>query len=151
MTYTIVVTNTSATYTLTDVVVSDPDVSGCSPVLGTPITLAPSASQTYVCPNVVINGTTTNTATVTGHFIINNQASASAPQDPGGPVTDNAISDVVVTATDSVTVVAENRLIFLFYSPRLGLLFKVDRTSFGNLSGPCVLQGEIAAFFDGDA
>ncbi len=113
VTYTIVVTNTSATYTLTDVVVSDPDVSGCSPVLGTPITLAPSASQTYVCPNVVINGTTTNTATVTGHFIINNQASASAPQDPGGPVTDNAISDVVVTATDSVTVVAENRLIFL--------------------------------------
>lgn len=113
VTYTIVITNTSATYTLTDVVVSDPDVSGCSPILGTPITLAPLASQTYICPNVVINGTTTNTATVTGHFTINNQASASAPQDPGGPVTDNAITDVVATASDSVTVTAENRLIFL--------------------------------------
>lgn len=113
VTYTIIVTNTSPTYTLTDVVVSDPNVSGCSPALGTPITLAPLASQTYVCPNVVINGTITNTATVTGHFIIDNVASASAPQDPGSPVTDNAITDVIVTASDSVTVIAENRLLFL--------------------------------------
>lgn len=113
VTYTIIVTNTSSTYTLTDVVVSDPGAANCSPALGTPITLAPQASQTYVCPNNVINGTTTNTATVTGHFAINNQAYAASPQDLGGPVTDNAESDVVVTASDSVTVIAENQLIFL--------------------------------------
>ncbi|MBP8058402.1 MAG: DUF11 domain-containing protein [Chloroflexi bacterium] len=113
VTYTIVVTNTSPTYTLTDVVVSDPNVSGCSPVLSTPITLAPLASQTYICPNVVINATTTNTATVTGHFIIINEATASAPQDTGGPVSDNALSDVTVTASDSVTVTTENQIIFI--------------------------------------
>ena len=113
VTYTIIVTNTSAVYTLTDVVVSDPGITGCTPVLGTPITLAPLASQTYVCPNIVINTTTTNTATVTGHFMINNQAYASSPQDTGGPVTDNAETDVVVTASDSVTVIAETRLLFL--------------------------------------
>jgi hypothetical protein len=100
-------------YTLTDVVVSDPGITGCTPVLGTPITLAPLASQTYVCPNIVITTTTTNTATVTGHFMINNQAYASSPQDTGGPVTDNAETDVVVTASDSVTVIAETRLLFL--------------------------------------
>ncbi|MCL4867929.1 MAG: DUF11 domain-containing protein [Anaerolineae bacterium] len=113
VTYTIVITNTSATYTLTNVVVSDPNVSGCSPALGTPITLAPLASQTYVCANVVINGTITNTATVTGHFMINNVAYASAPEDAGGPVSDNAETDVVVTASDSVTVTATNRQIFM--------------------------------------
>lgn len=113
VTYTIIITNTSSTHTLTNVVVSDPGAANCSPALGTPITLSPQASQTYVCPNNVINGTTTNTATVTGHFAINNQASASSPQDPGSPVTANALSDVVVTASDSVTVMAENRLIFL--------------------------------------
>jgi uncharacterized repeat protein (TIGR01451 family) len=104
VTYTITITNTSTSHTLTDVVVSDVDVSGCSPALGAPITLGPQASQTYLCAEVVITDTTTNTATVSAKFLIDNVAYASAPQDPAGPVADNAEVEVIVSASDSATV-----------------------------------------------
>jgi uncharacterized repeat protein (TIGR01451 family) len=104
VTYTITITNTGMVHTLTDVVVSDVDVSGCSPALGAPITLAPQASQTYLCANVVITETTTNTATVSAKFLIDNVAYASAPQDPAGPVADNGEVEVIVSASDSATV-----------------------------------------------
>ena len=116
VTYTLTVTNTSAGYTLNNVMVSDPAVSGCSPALGTPITLAPQESQTYVCPNVVINGSTTNTATVTGVYPIENVAYASAPEDPAGTVSDNAETEVVVSASDSVTVTVRDSG-YLVYIP----------------------------------
>ncbi len=104
VTYTLTVTNPGATVTVSNVVVSDPGVSGCSPALGTPVTLAPQASQSYVCPNVVVDETTTNTATVNGVYGIDNVATASAPEDPLGPVSDNVEVEVAVSASDSVTV-----------------------------------------------
>jgi uncharacterized repeat protein (TIGR01451 family) len=113
VTYTITISNTSPVYTLTDVVVDDPDVTGCVPVLEMPITLAPLAAQTFVCADVVITGSTTNTAMVTGQFVFDNVAFASAPQDPGGPVSANAETAVIVTASASATVTVSDWRIFL--------------------------------------
>jgi uncharacterized repeat protein (TIGR01451 family) len=113
VTYTITITNTSAVHTLTDVVVDDPAVTGCVPALDAPIILAPLASQTFVCADVAITGNTTNTATATGQFVITNVAFASAPQDPGGVVSDGVETAVIVTASASVTVMLSEQLLFL--------------------------------------
>lgn len=113
VTYTIAITNTSPVYTLTDIVVADPDVTGCVPALELPITLAPLASQTFVCADVVITGSATNTATVTGQLVISNVAFATAPQDPAGPVSATATTAVLVNASASATVTVPNWLLFL--------------------------------------
>lgn len=114
VTYTITVTNPHASLTLENVIVDDPDVSGCTPGLGTPITLAPLASQTYVCPDNVLVSDTTNTATVTGGVTLSNSATAVSPQDPGSPVTSNVVENtIVVQASDSVTVTVTGWFIYL--------------------------------------
>jgi uncharacterized repeat protein (TIGR01451 family) len=114
VTYTITVNNPNTSYALTNVTVDDPDVSGCTPDLGTPIDLAPLASQVYVCPNVVINENTTNTATVNAEFQIDNVASASAPEDANSPVDSNVVTTIVdLSASDSATVTVSNYVVYL--------------------------------------
>lgn len=117
VTYTITITNPN-TITLTNVLVNDPDVGGCSPALGTPITLAPAASQVYICANNIISGTTTNIATVTADAQIVNTAAASAPEAPNSPVTSNPVPVTVnleASATATVTVITEQQ--FWLYLP----------------------------------
>lgn len=111
VTYTIAVTNSSAVYTLTNVLVSDPLLSGCDPALDTPLTLAPLATHSFICANVALTGSVTNTATATGQFVITNVAYALAPQDPGGPVSAQVETAVLVTASAAASVtVSEWRL-----------------------------------------
>jgi uncharacterized repeat protein (TIGR01451 family) len=76
VTYTITITNPN-TVTLENVTVSDPDVGSCSPNIGTPISLSPGGTQTYVCPDNVLNEDTTNTATVSAEYAIDNTATSS--------------------------------------------------------------------------
>jgi uncharacterized repeat protein (TIGR01451 family) len=114
VTYTITVTNPNSDLEMANVVVVDPDVSNCSPDLGTPIDLAPLASQTYVCPDVIINESTTNTATVSGELHIENVASASAPEDGNSPVNSNVVTSVVtVSASDSAVVTVSDYVVYL--------------------------------------
>lgn len=113
VTYTIAVTNSSAVYTLTNVLVSDPLLSGCDPALDTPITLAPLATQSFICANVVLTGSVTNTATATGQFVMTNVAYASAPQDPGSPVSAQVETAVLVTASAAASVTVLDWLLYL--------------------------------------
>ena len=85
--------------------VSAPNVSGCTPALGTSQTLAPGASQTYNCPNVTVNSPAATTATATGSLTISNVANASDPDDPGGPKSSSTVNNqVVVTGKRSFAV-----------------------------------------------
>ena len=105
VTYTITVTNPNTLATVENVVVTDPDVSGCTPNLGTPIQLAPLANQVYVCPDVPITGDVTNVAVVTAEYHISNSATASAPEASNSPVTSNIVESIVLmTDSDSATV-----------------------------------------------
>jgi uncharacterized repeat protein (TIGR01451 family) len=105
VTYTIVVSNPHASLTMENVIVDDADVDGCTPALGTPITLGPLDSQTYVCPDNVIVADTTNTATVNGAVTVSNMASAESEQDPSGVITSNEVENtIVVQASDSASV-----------------------------------------------
>ena len=123
VTYTITVTNPNA-ISVENVTVSDPDVSGCTPNLGTPIVLNAGASQTYVCPNIVLTEDTTNTAVVSGEITIGNMATASAPGAVNSPVNSNVTANtVIMTAQDSVTVMVENTNLYL------PAVFKADATN----------------------
>jgi uncharacterized repeat protein (TIGR01451 family) len=113
VTYTITVTNPN-TVTLDNVTVSDPDVSGCTPNIGTPISLSPGASQTYVCPDNVLTEDTTNTATVSAEYAIDNTATAASPDATTSPVDSNTVSNTVdLTAQDSVFVEVEGVDVYL--------------------------------------
>ncbi|HJS29932.1 MAG TPA: hypothetical protein VJ768_09945, partial [Anaerolineales bacterium] len=105
VTYTLTVTNPHGSATLTDVLVTDPDVGTCTPALGIPFDLGPGDSQTFVCPDVVVTETVTNTANVTAELLIENQAQASAPEDPAGVVSSEVVSSpVALAASASATV-----------------------------------------------
>ncbi len=113
VTYTITVTNPNA-ISVENITVSDPDVSGCTPSLGTPITLNAGASQTYVCPDIVLTEDTTNTAVVSGEITIDNVATASAPGAVNSPVSSNVTANTVtMTAQDSVTVTVESTNLYM--------------------------------------
>ncbi len=106
VTYTITVTNPNASTSIENVIVSDPDVGECSPNLGTPISLGPLVSQTYVCPEVVLTGDITNTADVNGEVVIDNFVTASAPEDTNSPVSSNTVRNLVsLFDSDSATVI----------------------------------------------
>lgn len=105
VTYTITVTNSHSSLSLNNVQVSAPNVSGCTPALGTSQTLAPGASQTYNCPNVVVNSPAATTVTATGNVTISNVANASEPDDPGGPKSSSMVQNqVLVTSKDTFAV-----------------------------------------------
>jgi hypothetical protein len=113
VTYTITVTNPN-TVTLENVTVSDPDVSGCTPSLGTPISLNGGGSQTYICPDIVLTEDTTNTAVVSAEYTIDNVATAASPQATTSPVDSNTVSNIVdLTAQDSVFVDVESYDVYL--------------------------------------
>jgi uncharacterized repeat protein (TIGR01451 family) len=113
VTYTITVTNPN-TVTIDNVTVSDPDVGSCTPNIGTPISLSPGASQTYVCPDNVLTQDTTNTAVVSAEIAIDNTASASAPEATTSPVNSNTVTNIVdLSAQDSVSVAVESFITYL--------------------------------------
>lgn len=113
VTYTITVTNPN-TVTLENVTVSDPDVSGCTPSLGTPISLNGGASQVYVCPDNVLTEDTTNTAVVSAEYTIDNVATAASPQATTSSVDSNTVSNIVdLTAQDSVFVDVQSYDVYL--------------------------------------
>ncbi len=96
VTYTITVTNSHGSLSLSNVQVSAPGISGCTPALTTPQTLAPGASQTYTCPNVIVNSPAAATATATGELGVSNVAHASDPDDPGGAKSSNTVQNLVI-------------------------------------------------------
>jgi uncharacterized repeat protein (TIGR01451 family) len=105
VTYIITVTNSHSSLSLSNVQVSAPGVTGCTPALGTPQTLAAGASQTYSCPNVVVISPAATTATATGELTIGNTATASDPDDPDAPANSNTVQNqVIVTGSDSFAV-----------------------------------------------
>jgi hypothetical protein len=113
VTYTITITNPN-TVTLENVTVSDPDVGSCSPNIGTPISLSPGGTQTYVCPDNVLNEDTTNTATVSAEYAIDNTATASAPSATNSPVSSETTTNIVdLTAEDSVSVDLESYDVYM--------------------------------------
>lgn len=116
VTYTITITNSHSSLSLSNVQVSAPNVSGCSPALSTPITLVSGASQTYTCPNNTINSPVGSTATVTGELTISNVANASDPDDPGGAKSSSTVqSQVLISANDTFTVMLSDY--FYIYLP----------------------------------
>ena len=116
VTYTITVTNSHSSLSLSNVQVNAPNVSDCTPALNTPQTLGPGASQTYTCPNNQVNSPAASTATVTGELIISNVANASDPDDPGGPKSSTTVqSQVVITASDTFMVILSDY--FYLYLP----------------------------------
>ncbi len=118
VTYTLTVMNPHGTLTITNVLVSDSLVGTCTPALGAPFDLGPGASQMFVCPDVIITSTVTNTATVTATYLVSNQASASAPEDPAGQVTSNAANTLIVFgASDSATVTAFQGPVYHMFFP----------------------------------
>jgi hypothetical protein len=107
------VSNPSNLYTLNNVTVTDAQVNGCLPSLGTPVTIAPEETQTYVCANNVISETTQNTAVATGEYTIENTATASAPEDATGEISSTVGATIAVSAQAQVTVYTEQQLLFL--------------------------------------
>ena len=106
VTYTITVTNSHSSLSLSNVQVSAPGVSNCTPALSTPLTLAAGVGQTYTCPNNVVNSPASSTATATGELTISNVATASDPDDPDSPASSSTVqTQVVATGTDSVMVI----------------------------------------------
>ena len=104
--YTLTITNSHSSLNLSNVQVSAPGLSNCTPALGTPQTLGPGASQSYSCPNNTINSPAATTATATGELTINNVATAADPDfNSGSPVSSNTVqSQIVVTGRDSFAV-----------------------------------------------
>jgi uncharacterized repeat protein (TIGR01451 family) len=118
VTYTIEVTNPHDSLTLENVIVDDADVAGCTPSLGSPITLGPLDSQSYICTNNIVTTTITNTATVAGAFVVSNVASAESDQDPSGVITSNEVENmIVVQASDSVVVTIMEDSGYTLYLP----------------------------------
>jgi uncharacterized repeat protein (TIGR01451 family) len=105
VTYTLTVTNPHQSAILTNVLVTDPDVGICTPALGIPFDLGPGDSQTFVCPDVVVTETVTNIASVTAEYLIENQALASAPEDPSGVVMSEVVSNPVALTDSAATIV----------------------------------------------
>ncbi|MCP4420944.1 MAG: hypothetical protein GY805_30405, partial [Chloroflexi bacterium] len=106
VTYTITITNSHSSLSLSNVLVDAPSVSGCTPALSTPQTLGSGASQTYTCPNNIVNYPTISTATVTGELTISNVANASDPDDSGGPKSSSTVENmVIISANDIITVI----------------------------------------------
>jgi uncharacterized repeat protein (TIGR01451 family) len=104
VTYTISVTN-SGNLSLSNVQVSAPGVTNCTPALDTPQTLGPGASQLYTCPNNTPASPAATTATATGELTLSNEAHASDPDDPGGSQSSGAVNtQVMVTGRGSVAV-----------------------------------------------
>ncbi|MCP4418866.1 MAG: hypothetical protein GY805_19795 [Chloroflexi bacterium] len=114
-TVTITVTNGHSSLSLSNVLVSAPSVSGCTPALSTPQTLGPGASQIYTCPDSVINSPTGSTATVTGELTISNVANASDPDDLGGPKSSAVQTQVIITTNHTITALLSNY--FYIYLP----------------------------------
>ncbi|MCC6607644.1 MAG: hypothetical protein IT327_30840 [Anaerolineae bacterium] len=103
--YTISVTN-SGSLSLSNVQVSAPGVTNCTPALDAPQTLGPGASQIYTCPNNTPASPAATTATATGELTLSNVAHASDPDDPGGSQSSSPVNtQVVVTGRDSVAVI----------------------------------------------
>jgi uncharacterized repeat protein (TIGR01451 family) len=118
VTYTLTVTNPQNAITLTNILVDDPLAANCLPALSTPVTLGPSASQTYVCANNIVTQTVTNTATVTGVYEIVNIAAAFVQGDIGSLQMSNAVVTAVgleESATAVVTVIEQSG--FIIYLP----------------------------------
>jgi uncharacterized repeat protein (TIGR01451 family) len=118
VTYTLTVTNPQNAITLTNILVDDPLAANCLPALSTPVTLGPSASQTYVCANNIVTQTVTNTATVTGVYEIVNIAAAFVQGDVGSLQMSNAVVTAVgleESATVVVTVIEQSG--FTIYLP----------------------------------
>lgn len=116
VTYTITITNSHSSLSLSNVQVSAPNVSGCSPALSTPLTLGPGTGQTYTCPNNTINSPISSAATVTGELTISNVANASDPDDPGGAKSSSTVqSQVHISANDTFTVMLSDY--FYIYLP----------------------------------
>jgi uncharacterized repeat protein (TIGR01451 family) len=102
--YTISVTN-SGNLSLSNVQVSAPGVTNCTPALDTPQTLGPGASQLYTCPNNTPASPAATTATATGELTLSNVAHAVDPDDPGGSQSSSPVNtQVVVTGRGSVAV-----------------------------------------------
>lgn len=141
VTYTIVVTNPSATATLENVIVDDADVGDCTPALGTPVDLAPLASQTYVCPDNVLTESTTNTATVSAAFVASNTASASSPQDPGTITSNTVENSIVVQASDSASVTVITEIEYKIYLP---VVVYNEPASATSAAGPFVLPTSLS-------
>lgn len=105
ITYTLTVTNPNS-LPVGNLLVSDPDVGACTPALSLPLSLDPGASQVYLCPNVVVQSSTTSTATVTAEALLLNTAWASAPEDPAGEkVSNETATTVTLSAQASASVV----------------------------------------------
>lgn len=107
VTLTINISNPHPALGLEGVTVTSPEGLACTPALGSPITLDPGADQDYLCPNVVVDETTTFHAAAAGEANIVNVASASAPGDPGSPRTGEAASTITLEDNTSVTITAE--------------------------------------------
>ncbi len=103
VTYTISVTN-SGSLSLSNVQVSAPGVTNCTPALSTPQTLGPGASQVYSCPNNPVNSPAAVTARATGELTISNTATASDPDDSGPKSSNMVQNQIVVTGSDSFAV-----------------------------------------------
>ena len=104
-TYTISVTNSHGSLSLSNVQVTAPGVTGCTPTLSTPQTLGPGASQIYTCPNNLVGSPGAKTATATGQLTISNIAYANDPNDTGLKSSSPVNTQVNVTGSDSVTVI----------------------------------------------
>jgi uncharacterized repeat protein (TIGR01451 family) len=139
VTYTITVTNPNTSTSIDEVLVSDPEVGDCTPDLGTPISLGPLASQSYICPDVLVTSDTTNTADVSGEVTIDNVATAFAPEDTNSPVSSNIVQNVVdLSASDSATVTIS------FYNSYLPMWMK-DTSSTSATASPVTAVGFTAA------
>ena len=106
VTYTINVTNSHGSLSLSNVQVSAPGVNNCTPALSTALTLGAGAGQTYICPNNVVSSGASTVATATGELTVSNIATASDPDDPGGPTSSSTVqSQVIATGSDAVMIV----------------------------------------------
>ncbi|MFZ1396303.1 MAG: reprolysin-like metallopeptidase [Candidatus Promineifilaceae bacterium] len=104
-TYTLSITNSHGSLSLSNVQVSAPGITGCTPALTTPQTLGPGGNQIYTCPNNLVGSPGAKTATATGQLTISNTAYANDPDDTGLKSSSPVNTQVTVTGSDSVTVI----------------------------------------------
>ncbi|MEZ4589897.1 MAG: zinc-dependent metalloprotease family protein [Chloroflexota bacterium] len=104
-TYTVSITNSHGSLSLSNVQVSAPGITGCTPALTTPQTLGPGANQIYTCPNNLVGSPGAKTATATGQLTISNTAYANDPDDTGLKSSSPVNTQVTVTGSDSVMIV----------------------------------------------
>ncbi len=107
VTYTLTVTNSHSSLSLSNIQVSAPALSGCTPALSAPLTLGPGDSQTYVCPNVTVLSPVGASATATAQLTVSNVATASDPDVEDGAVKSSSTvqNQVIVTGSDHFTVI----------------------------------------------